>query len=228
MARINISTGTITQFCSKERPRIFLFRKTSPNSSYRTFARGGYIIRITPTEIGIEVVPTLKWFRKGTIPGRTQPATTPTSMAVKIQSVRYRSRKLRRIVVCIREPPRPTPSAKGIRFLEMQNRLYTSDIVDFFLERETVNAGERKAEKQTDSALEHKKASRKARSTSASVPRTAAGSGTPQWAVMGWPGHTGQTSLAALSQTVKTKSSFGASGRENSSQPLLRRPLVGK
>src|ERR1700675_990972 len=157
MARINISTGPITQFCSKERPRIFLFRKTSPNSSYRTFARGGYILRVNPNPMGIEVVPTLKWFRKGTIPGRTQPATTPTSMAVKIQSVRYRSRKLRRIVVCIREPPRPTPSAKGIRFLEMQTRLYTSDIVDFFLERETVNAGESKAEKQTDSALEHKK-----------------------------------------------------------------------
>lgn len=32
----------------------------------------------------------------------------------------------------------------------------------------------------------------------------------PQWAVMGWPGHTGQVSPAAWSQTVKTKSSAGA------------------
>src|ERR1700694_1875785 len=44
---------------------------------------------------------------------------------------------------------------------------------------------------------------------------------------MGWPGHTGQTSLAALSQTVKTKSIWGASGFANSSQHLLRRPSVG-
>ena len=58
-----------------------------------------------------------------------------------------------------------------------------------------------------------KNASRNARSTSASLPRTAAGSGTPQWAVMGCPGHTGQTSLAALSQTVKTKSSLGGAGQ---------------
>ena len=54
-----------------------------------------------------------------------------------------------------------------------------------------------------------------------------AGSGTPQWAVMGWPGQMGQTSLAALSQTVKMKSICGASGSANSSQDLLRRPSVG-
>ena len=55
---------------------------------------------------------------------------------------------------------------------------------------------------------------------------TAAGSGTPQCAVIGWPGHNGQTSFAALSQTVKTKSIFGASGFANSSQLLLRKPAV--
>src|ERR1035441_4187258 len=48
----------------------------------------------------------------------------------------------------------------------------------------------------------------------------------PQCAVMGCPGQTGQISLAALSQTVKTKFSFGESGRENSSQDLLRRFVV--
>ena len=40
-----------------------------------------------------------------------------------------------------------------------------------------------------------------------SVPSTAAGSGTPQCAVMGWPGQYGHISPAALSQTVNTKSS---------------------
>ena len=40
---------------------------------------------------------------------------------------------------------------------------------------------------------------------SASVPVAAAGSGTPQWALIGWPGQVGQTSAAALSQTVNTK-----------------------
>src|SRR5437016_2614346 len=72
-----------------------------------------------------------------------------------------------------------------------------------------------------------KKALRKARSTSSVVPSTAAGSGMPQCAVMGCPGQTGQTSLAALSQIVKTKWSGGAPGRENSSQALLRRASVG-
>ena len=44
----------------------------------------------------------------------------------------------------------------------------------------------------------------------------------PQCAVMGWPGQMGQTSCAALSQTVKTKWSGGESGLENSSYDLLR------
>src|SRR5690606_33978308 len=59
-----------------------------------------------------------------------------------------------------------------------------------------------------------------------SLPATAAGSGTPQWAVIGWPGQTGQASLAALSQTVKTKSRWGAPAAANSSQFLLRSPAV--
>ena len=41
------------------------------------------------------------------------------------------------------------------------------------------------------------------------------------------PGQTGQTSLAALSQTVKTTSNSGAPGFANSSQFLLRRLCVG-
>src|SRR5258705_8791133 len=71
------------------------------------------------------------------------------------------------------------------------------------------------------------KASRNARSICSGVPSTAAGSGTPQWAVTGCPGHTGQISFAALSQTVNTKSIFGAPGFANSSQLLLRKPETG-
>ena len=57
------------------------------------------------------------------------------------------------------------------------------------------------------------------------VPSTAAGSGTPQCAVIGWPGQTGQASPAALSQTVKTKSMRGAPGAANSSQLFERKPV---
>jgi hypothetical protein len=49
----------------------------------------------------------------------------------------------------------------------------------------------------------------------------------PQCAVIGWPGHGGQTSLAALSQTVITKSITGESWSANPSQLLERRPSVG-
>ena len=41
-----------------------------------------------------------------------------------------------------------------------------------------------------------------------------------------WPGQSGQTSLAALSQTVNTKSSSGLPGPENSLQLLDRKPWV--
>src|SRR5688572_11547797 len=69
-------------------------------------------------------------------------------------------------------------------------------------------------------------ARRKALRLASSGPVTAAGSAIPQWAVTGCPGHSGQVSPAALSHTVKTKSSFGAPGRANSSQFLERRPFV--
>src|SRR6266404_1121542 len=70
-------------------------------------------------------------------------------------------------------------------------------------------------------------ASRNALSICSGVPVTTAGSGTPQCAVIGWPGQTGQISFAALSQTVKTKFIFGESGFANSSQLLLCKPAVG-
>jgi hypothetical protein len=40
--------------------------------------------------------------------------------------------------------------------------------------------------------------------------------------LVGWPGQIGQTSFAALSQTVKRKSSCGASGPANSSHDSER------
>ena len=80
--------GPTTQFCTSDRPSTFLFRKTSGKSSYRTLVNGGYIMTINPTAIGIEVVPTLKRFRNGTTPGRSQPRPTPSAIAKKIHAVR--------------------------------------------------------------------------------------------------------------------------------------------
>ncbi len=64
--------------------------------------------------------------------------------------------------------------------------------------------------------------SAKARSISASLPSTSAGSGVLQCSRIGLPGQTGQTSLAALSQTVMTKSNSGAFGPSNSSHDFDR------
>ena len=66
---------------------------------------------------------------------------------------------------------------------------------------------------------------------SSSLPSTAAGSSTPQCAVIGWPGHRGQDSPAALSHTVKTKSSSGAPGCGElvpalAAQPFDREPVL--
>ena len=63
---------------------------------------------------------------------------------------------------------------------------------------------------------------------SASLPSKLDGSGKPQCPVTGWPGHTGQDSPAAWSQTVKTKSITGAPGLTNSSQSFERMPSVGR
>jgi len=88
MARKNMSSGPMTQFWSSESPRIRQLRKTSPNSSYRTLANGGYIIRIRPIAMGMEVVPTEASWIARPICGHRYPAPTPTAMARKIQTVR--------------------------------------------------------------------------------------------------------------------------------------------
>src|ERR1035437_8891160 len=70
--------------------------------------KGGYIMTISPTAIGIDVVPTLNCPRNGTMPGTSQPDKTPRAMAAKIQPVKYRSRNPRReaVVVLIALPGR--------------------------------------------------------------------------------------------------------------------------
>ena len=69
-----------------------------------------------------------------------------------------------------------------------RSRSGAADVVDFFLNGELLECGERQREEEADSAVENEKASRKARAISSGVPFTAAGSGIPQCAVMGWPG----------------------------------------
>ena len=63
--------GPTTQFCTSERPRTLKFLNTSPSSSYLTFARGGYIMRIRPMAMGMLVVPLWNWFQNPTTPGKT-------------------------------------------------------------------------------------------------------------------------------------------------------------
>jgi len=70
-------------------------------------------------------------------------------------------------------------------------------------------------------------ASRNARAIVSVEPATLAGSGIPQCAVTGCPGHTGQISAAAESQTVNTNCICGAPGIVNSSQLLLLNPSTG-
>jgi hypothetical protein len=90
-----MSTGPIIQFCTRERPRILKLRKTPPNSSYFTFANGGYIIRIRPMAIGILVVLSGEDFKESqnaAIDGKKYPDPTPINIARNIQSVRYLSK----------------------------------------------------------------------------------------------------------------------------------------
>ena len=76
------------QFCTRERSRIFQSLNTPPISSYRTFARGGYIMSMSPAAMGMFVVPTWKKSTTFLTPGKSQPAATPANIAAKIQRVR--------------------------------------------------------------------------------------------------------------------------------------------
>jgi hypothetical protein len=92
IARKNISTGPITQFWIRLNPRILKLWKTFPIFSYRTFAKGGYIIKIRPIAMGILVVPILNLSQKAGILGKRYPIPIPTAIDRKIQSVRKRSK----------------------------------------------------------------------------------------------------------------------------------------
>jgi len=50
--------GPRIQFCSSDSSMTRRFCNTFPISSYRTLARGGYIMTIKPIAMGMEVVPT--------------------------------------------------------------------------------------------------------------------------------------------------------------------------
>ena len=78
----------MTQFCTSDRPSTFQLRNTSPISSYRTFASGGYIIRIRPMAMGMLVVPTWKPLINASTPGMKRPTATPAAIARNIHSVR--------------------------------------------------------------------------------------------------------------------------------------------
>jgi hypothetical protein len=92
MARRNMSAGPMSQFWISDSPRARLFRKTSPNFSYRTFASGGNIMMINPIAMGIFVVPIWKRLTKPAVEGMKWPMATPIAIARKIQRVRKRSK----------------------------------------------------------------------------------------------------------------------------------------
>jgi hypothetical protein len=87
-ARPNISSGPTTQFWTSQSASTFVFRKTSVSRSQRTFASGGYIMRMSPAAIGIDAVPTESRVMAAVTEGATRPNATPSSMARIIQSVR--------------------------------------------------------------------------------------------------------------------------------------------
>ena len=88
---------------------------------------------------------------------------------------------------------------RSLRSVRLQVRYFLADAVEFFLQSKFFEAGERQASSRLILRSKTMKASWNALEICSGVPVTAAGSGTPQWAVIGWPGHTGQTSLAAAS-----------------------------
>ena len=92
-ANTNISTGPRTQFWNSDSASTRLSAKTRGSSSYFTFARGGYIIRISPMAMGMLVDPTDRLSSHAGRPGTTVPRSTPSAMATKIHRVSHRSRK---------------------------------------------------------------------------------------------------------------------------------------
>jgi hypothetical protein len=95
MARKNIKMGPIIQLRNKDAPNTLVSLKTSPMFSYFTFAKGGYIIRISPIAKGMFVVPLEKELINIEEEGMKYPIATPIIIARNIHQVRFLSRKPR-------------------------------------------------------------------------------------------------------------------------------------
>ena len=93
--------GAIIQVINNDIKINFKFLKIRGISSYFTFAKGGYIIKINPIAKGMLVVPLDKLSKDVEIEGIKKPNPTPINMATNIQRVRKRSKKLNFFLSCV-------------------------------------------------------------------------------------------------------------------------------
>ena len=123
----------------------------------------------------------------------------------------------------------PSASARSLRFIsrDFVGGVRPPYFPQALLQLDPVQGLDGQAAENLDAALEFVKRLAEGEPLLVSDPATAAGSSTPQCAVIGCPGQIGHISPAALSQTVNTKSSFGAPGCANSFQLFERMPSVG-
>lgn len=91
--------GPIIQFCISDSARTRQLRKNLGSSSYLTFASGGNIMRISPTAIGIDVVPIESLVTASPTWGTKYPNPTPNPIAMNIHNVRNLSRNAKRGVL---------------------------------------------------------------------------------------------------------------------------------
>jgi hypothetical protein len=85
--------GPITQFWTSDSAKTRQLRKNLGSSSYFTLASGGYIIRIRPMAIGMDVVPTERRLIKSAVAGTKYPRPTPNTIARIIHKDKKRSTK---------------------------------------------------------------------------------------------------------------------------------------
>jgi hypothetical protein len=121
---------------------------------------------------------------------------------------------------------RPGAHGRGVwrRLGRLFGRRFEPQLADLFklaLQGEFAQVFDRQTDEDRNALIEHPEAVVEGEAALSSLPVALAGSGWPQCVLIGWPG-LGQTSFAASSQTVKTKSSGGASCVANSSQFLER------
>jgi len=103
-----------------------------------------------------------------------------------------------------------------------------ADAIDFLFEGQFVETRKRQGKEQADTAIQDDKGVEKSAFDLRGLPATAAGSGTPQWAVMGCPARRDRLRERRCRKTVKTKFIGGAPGLANSSQLLLLKLEVGR